>query len=141
MARPERPASKFVPVLLAVLICDTAATDPGSGKKSIIGVFDKVFAAFPTQRPLTIYVRLTDAEGFYSFKLKYVQAATGQTLAELDGQAEVKDRLGASDFYVTTPPLPIPAPGRYEIQVWFNDVFIGSTFLDAVSQADLIGKG
>jgi len=141
MAEPERSPSKLVPLLLAVLVCDTAATDPGTGKKSLIGIFDKVFGTFPSQRPLTIYVRLTDAEGFYSFKLKYVQAGTGQTLAEVEGEAVIRDRLGASDFYVTTPPLVIPAVGRYEIQVWFNDVFVGSTFLDAVSPGDLAGKG
>jgi len=71
---------------------------------------------------VTVYVRLTDAEGHYRFKLKYVQTATGQALAEIEGEAEIKDRLGVADFYVTTPPLAFPTPGRYEIQVWFNDV-------------------
>jgi hypothetical protein len=135
MGDPERHPSKLVPVLLAVLICETAVTEPSTGKKSLIGIFDRVFGTFPAQRPLTIYVRLTDAEGFYRLKLKYVQTGTGQTLAEVEGEAEIKDRLGAADFYLTTPPLAIPAPGRYEVQVWFNDVFLGSTFLDAVSSS------
>jgi len=60
---------------------------------------------------VTVYVRLTDAEGTTDSSLKYVQTATGQALAEIEGEAEIKDRLGVADFYVTTPPLAFPTPG------------------------------
>jgi hypothetical protein len=128
----QRPLSKAVPVLIAVLVCDTTAEDPTTKKKSLIGIFDRLWAVrFPTQRPVSVYVRLTDAEGFYQFKVKFVQTDTGVTLAEATGEANFEERLTGSDLVLAFPPLPMPAPGRYEFQVWFNDVFLGSTFLDA----------
>lgn len=131
MAADERP-SDIVPVLVAMLVCDTAAVDPSTGKKSLIGIFDRVWAAkFPTQRAITVYAKLTDAQGYYRFKVRYVQASTGQTLAEAEGEARVADRLVSADFVLQTPQLPIPETGRYEFQLWMNDVFVGSTFLDA----------
>jgi hypothetical protein len=131
----ERPLSQTVPVLVAVLVCDSAAVDPGTGKKSLIGIFDRVWASkFPTNRPMFLYVKLTDAEGYYRIKVTYVQTQTGQSLAEVEGEAEFPNRLASADFYVGTPPLPIPAAGRYEFQIWANDVFLGSTFIDAIQR-------
>lgn len=129
----DSPLSNVIPVLVAVLVCDTAAEDPSTGKKSLIGIFDKIWVTgFPTQRAVAVYVKLTDAKGRYRISLKYVQARTGQTLAEVEGEAEFQDQLASADFFVTTPVLPTPAEGRYEFQVWANDVFLGSTFVDAL---------
>lgn len=135
MSPDQQPLSQIVPAVIAILVCDTAAADPSSGKKSLIGIFDRVWVGtFPTQRVVTVYVKLTDAEGSYKINVRYVQTETGQTLAELEGEGEFKDRLSSSDLFVTTPPLPIPAEGRYEFQVWANNVFLGSTFVDALQR-------
>lgn len=131
MAPDERP-SDIVPVVVAMLVCDTAAEDPSTGKKSLVGIFDRVWAAkFPTQRAITIYAKLTDAQGYYRVKVRYVETGTGQTLAETEGEARMADRLVSAEFVLQTPPLPIPKAGRYEFQLWMNDVFVGSTFIDA----------
>lgn len=135
MAPDERP-SDIVPVLMAMLVCDTAAVDPSTGKKSLVGIFDRVWVAeFPTQRAVTIYAKLTDAQGYYRFKVRYVQTGTGQTLAEVQGDAQVADRLVSPDFVLQTPPLPIPEAGRYEFQLWMNEIFVGSTFIDAAARS------
>jgi hypothetical protein len=129
----QRTPSQVVPVLVAALICDTAAQDPSTRKKSLIGIFDRLFVAkYPVQRPMAFYVKVTDAVGWYRISMKFVQTDSGQTLAEINAEVEFADRLGSQDFIVQPPPLPIPAPGRYEFQVWFNDVFLGAAFLDAV---------
>jgi hypothetical protein len=133
MPTPER--SRTVPVLVAVLVCDTTATDPASGKKTLIGIFDRIHVRqFPTNRPLSLYSKITDAEGSYDISIRFVQVETGQTLAEVVGEGNFTDRLVAHDLTIEVPPLPIPSAGRYEFQVWFNDVFLGSTFLDAVAR-------
>jgi len=43
----ERPLSKLVPVLLAIITCDTAVVDPGTGKKSLIGISTVFSGLFP----------------------------------------------------------------------------------------------
>lgn len=135
MAQEERPLGKVVPVLVAVLVCDTAVAEPATGKKSLIGIFDRVIArTFPSQRPMSVYVKLTDAEGSYKIQLRYVQTGSGQELARAETPAESASRLGSLEFVFSTPPLLIPAEGRYEFQVFANDIYLGSTFVDAVAQ-------
>lgn len=132
---PEGPVSHVVPILVAVLVCDVAAADPTTGKKNLIGIFDRVnVAKFPTQRSMSVYMKLTDAEGNYKIEVRYVQVSSGQTLAQAVGEAQFRSRLGSSDFFLSFPPLAIPSEGRYEFQVWVNDAFLGGTFVDAVQR-------
>lgn len=135
LTQEERPLSKVVPVLVAVLVCDTAAADQATGKKSLIGIFDRVnVRTFPSQRPMSVYVKLTDAEGSYKIQVRYVQTSSGQELARAEGEKEFANRLGSLDFYILLPPMPIPSEGRYEFQVFANDIYLGGTFIDAVAQ-------
>jgi len=129
-----RSPSQIIPVLVAALVCDVAVADPSTGKKNLIGIFDRITVSkFPTQRRMSIYVKLADAEGFYKIEIRYVQVPSGKILATAVGDFEIRDRLQASDFFLSLPPLLIPEKGRYEFQVWANDVFLGATFIDAIS--------
>jgi len=137
LTQEERSLSKVVPVLVAALVCDTAAADPATGKKSLIGIFDKIITrTFPCQRPMTVYAKLTDAEGSYNIQVRYVQTDSNQELARAEAPAESVNRLGSLDFVISTPPLPIPSEGRYEFQIFSNDIYLGRTFVDAVTQTE-----
>lgn len=128
----DQPLSEVAPLLVAALVCDVAVTDPSSGKRSLIGIFDHVrVAKFPTTRRLSLYFKIADAQGRYDFDVRYVQASTGEVLARAEGKVVARDRLSSSDLHLAFPPLPIPTPGRYEFQVWANSMFLGSTFMDA----------
>jgi hypothetical protein len=126
--------SKVVPVLIAALICDVAAVDPASGKKSLIGVFDKIISDFPIQHPMTVYFKIADGEGKYQLAIRFLFRATNALLAEVIGELVVPDRLGSVDHAVAFPPLPILNAGRYEFHIFANSVFIGAAFLDAVGR-------
>ena len=128
----DQPLSKVVPLLVAALVCDVAVADPSTGKKNLIGIFDQVrVEKFPTARQMSLYFKIADAEGRYDFNVRYVRADTDETLAKAEGRLEAKDRLASSDLHLPFPPLSIPAPGRYEFQLWANSMFLGSTFIDA----------
>ena len=117
------------------MICDTAAVDPATGKKSLIGIFDNVHATqFPTERPMSLYFKVADAEGFYRFEVRYVRSDTGDILAGADGELIANDRLSATDMYLQFPPLTMPEEGRYEFQIWANSMFLGSTSMRAVQR-------
>ena len=132
----EQPLSQVAPLLVAALVCDAAATDPSTGKKSLIGIFDRVnVGAFPTQRPLSLYFKVTDAEGRYKIEVRYIHADTDETLASAEGEFQLPDRLQSRDFLVPFPPLPIPRAGRYAFQLWANSMFLGSAFIDAVPRS------
>lgn len=126
------PLSEVVPVLVAALVCDVAVADPTTGKKSLIGIFGRVFVEkFPAKRPMTLYIKLTDAEGYYEFDARYVQSDSGNMLAGAKGKMQASDRLASTDLYIPFPPLPIPSEGRYEFQIWANGKFLGSASIDA----------
>lgn len=129
----KQSLSEVVPLLVAALVCDTATVDPSTGKKSLIGIFDIVHVLeFPTQRPVSLYFKVADAEGFYECEVRYVQSDTGEVLANAKGGLAVNNRLASSDLHLPFPPLPIPAMGRYEFQIWANSMFLGSTSVRAV---------
>lgn len=129
---PSPPPSSVIPVLVAAIVCDAAVKERATGKATLVGIFDRLWGLrFPTARPMTLYFKVADAQGWYNFQVKFVQLSTGDTMAEGLGEAMITDRLASSDAVLDFPPLPIPAPGRYEFQIFANGVFIGSAFIDA----------
>ena len=121
--------------MVAALVCDVAVQDPSTGKASLIGVFVNVHVGrFPTQRPISLYFKLVDGEGLYNLEVRYVQADTGEVLANAETELTVTDRLSPKDMHIPFPPLAIPNEGRYEFQIWANSMFLGSTSIRVVQQ-------
>ena len=136
----EQQKSRVVPLLVAALICDVAVADPSTGKKNLIGIFDRVeVGAFPTQRAMSLYFKLADAEGSYDIAVKYIERKSNSEIAVAKTTLQVWDRLSSTDLYIPFPPLPIPRKGRYEFQIWANAVFLGTAFLDAAFRTAIKG--
>ena len=137
--RQQHEESRVVPVLVAALICDVAAEDPSTKKKNLIGIFDRISVRkFPVSRMMSLYIKLTDAEGFYNISARFVERSSGNILAEVRTELGINNRLASVDMYLPSPPLLIPSKGRYEFQILANSVFLGTAFLDAV-QANIAG--
>lgn len=127
----EEP-SQIAPLLVAAVICDVAVEDPSTKKKTLVGIFDTVRASeFPTQRTLTLYVKIVDAIGHYALKVRIVNTSSGDSVGEIDGNVVAQDRLKSTELLIPILDMPIQSKGRYEFQVWFNGMFAGQTFLDA----------
>lgn len=128
------PLSKIIPVLTGPVICDVAARDPSTGKWSLLGVFSSVWAMkFPTKRPMTVYFKLSDAEGRYEIKINFVNADDGVQIATASVEARIDDRLESPDIAVPFASLDFAKVGRYEFQVWVNASFLGSVSIDALT--------
>jgi hypothetical protein len=139
MTQGKKTLSNVVPVLVATLVCDVAVADPSTGKKNLIGIFDTVnVGKFSTRRPVSLYVKVTDAEGYYQTEVRYVQVSSGEVLAKAVGELNSKSRLASIDVIMNFPPLPIPKEGRYEFQIWMNSMFLGSTFINAMPRKQII---
>jgi hypothetical protein len=138
LTQPSHPPSQVVPLLIAALVCDVAVPDPSTGKHNLIGIFDRInVGRFPAGRRMSVYIKLTDAEGHYDLEINFVQIATGNVLAGAKGTLDVPNRLASVDTSIAFPKLALPAAGRYEFQVRANSVFLGSTFLDATQAPKL----
>ena len=109
MAKGKRTLSQVVPVLVAALVCDVAIEDPSTGKKNLIGIFNRIHVTnFPTAREVFVYLKVTDAQGDYDTEVRYVQVNSGKLLAGANGELHATDRLASIDTAVRFPPLPIP---------------------------------
>lgn len=114
-------------MLTGPILCDLAARDPASGKWNLIGIFNQVNASrFPTQRPLSVYLKLSDAEGRYKLEIRYIQVSSGKQLAVASADVNIRDRLATQDLGVAFPKVPIPDGGKYEFQVWSNERYLGA---------------
>jgi hypothetical protein len=122
-----------IPSVLAIVLCDRIIIEQGTGKKTLIGIFNNLNAAsFPTVQPVGFYASLTDLEGHYRFDIRVVRlAGDGE---ELMGGAEAEftahDRLAILEMAVNLPPVPFTAPGRYEFQLFADGVYIGRATLN-----------
>lgn len=131
----EKTKGTSTPFILALLLCDSVIVDETSKKKTLVGIFDRILVRrFPSKHhPITIYARLTDAEGLYDFRIEYVQIETDKRLAEgkITG-VSIPSRLQKHDLILQPPPVPIPEPGEYEFRLWANDRYIGRVSFVAV---------
>jgi hypothetical protein len=135
MTQEPRSLSSVVPVLVAALVCDVAVADPSTNKKNLIGIFDRISVGkFPTKRPMSLYVKVTDADGYYQTEVRYVHVSSGKVMAEARGELQANNKLASPEILIHFPPLPIPEEGRYEFQIWANKMFLGTTFIDAISR-------
>ena len=87
---------------MAMLLCDMVITDPDTGKKTLVGIFDRLNALqFPTKRTMTVYAKLTDVQGKYNFRLQFIGIDRDQVLGEVQSEPiEISSRLEPFQFHL-----------------------------------------
>ena len=72
----------------SMLICDYVLQDVRTGKKSLIGMFNKISSSQAPIRhsQLSIFVALTEGNGEYECELRCVNASTNKVIANLSGK-------------------------------------------------------
>lgn len=135
----EESSSLPTPVPVAFLVCDQILTDGTTGKKTIVGVFDRIWAErFPaSHRPVWLFVRVIDCEGQYPYIIEYVRVSTQEILGKAEGTATSRDRQRYTDFVLQLPVIPLPEQGEYEFRLWMGNKFISSTRLTALPQSEM----
>lgn len=113
---------------MAMLIADLAIRDERTHKVSLIGIFENIRAqSFPCQHgSLTVYSKVTDAQGTYDFRLELIHLDKAQRIAEVPVKGEVPNRLGTGEIVVTIGGLVFPHPGLYEFRLSANGRYVGS---------------
>lgn len=115
MDAPNETPRGVPPYPLAILLCDDLIVEAGSGKKTLVGLFEQVqVRSFPAAQQLFMYAKFTDAEGTYRLHMEYANVSRNQLLDHQDmGVITVPDRLASADLVVHTL-ISIPEPGAYE---------------------------
>jgi hypothetical protein len=120
------------PTVLAMLVCDQVIAEQGSGKKSLIGVFDNIFAAaFPTQARLAVYIKLADAHGNYKFRIRLVKLKDETVVADINAEANIVDPTSPTELAINMIGIILPEAGKYEFQLWGNETYLHRITLNA----------
>jgi hypothetical protein len=123
----------------AMLICDYVITERGTNKKSLIGVFENIGAAtFPcTHFAMSVYIKLTDAQGGYNFRLELVDLQSDVMIgkSEMPEEVRVPSPLDAHELVFNLRGVRFMHAGKYEFRIFGNDKIFGQKKL-VVEQVD-----
>lgn len=132
-ARTLAMPNEAIPSVVAMLVCDQVIIEQGTGKKSLIGVFERVNAfSFPTQTRLAIYAKLVDASGHYKFRIRLVNLKDESVLAELQAEANI-DQGSVGEFAINIAGIVLPTAGKYEFQLYANEVYLHRVTMTAAA--------
>ena len=119
------------PSLNAMLLCDLTIREQGTGKVSLIGIFESTSSArFPVvHRALSVYAKLGDAEGEYAIRLELARLDDGHVVAQGALRAAFADRMTPGELIFALENLGLERAGRYEFRLFANDRFVaGKSF-------------
>jgi hypothetical protein len=116
------------PSFSSFLIADTVIQEKVTEKWSVIGIFDRIHTNhFPFNFPkLGLFICITDAAGKYKIRVEFLDDNDNKLAQFEEIQLEVTDRLSSVGFGIQTRNLPIPKPGKYNFDLYFNDDYIKS---------------
>ena len=132
-----------VPKANAMLICDYVITEQGTNKKSLIGIFEHIGAAqFPViHNSMSVYVKLTDAQGDYQFRLDLADLKNERLIAQcnLPSKIHINHPLETRELVFNFMGLKFVEPGQYEFRMYANDHIFGQKVF-VVNQASNRGQ-
>jgi hypothetical protein len=111
-----------------MLICDHAIREEGSGKISLIGIFEQINAAsVPVPHPaLSVYAKVTDAQGEYDLSLDLVRLEDLMVIGHGEAHATVADRLVPTELLFNLAWLLFERAGEYEFRLSANGRYVAS---------------
>lgn len=120
-----------IPSVIAILLCDRIIVETETYKKTLIGIFDRINVPAPAKIPLAFYARMTDAEGQYKFRVDAISLGDERLLMRAEtSPIQIESRLGVAEIGLNLPPVTFPVAGRYEFQLYGNDVYLGHVTVD-----------
>jgi hypothetical protein len=131
--QPQEPVG-IAPYLTAILLCDQVIEDAHTKKVTLVGVFERAQASsFPGSVSVTLFVRFTDAEGVYRFRVEYVHVPTNRVLGTVEvTAAPILDRLQPQQIILPMS-LRVDEPGPYEVRILANGAYLGRAPLEVVA--------
>jgi len=122
----------------AILLADHVYRDAETGKCVIAGTFNRIGAnRFPAVHPMaSLYLHLTDFVGKARLKLRIASDRSGEVLGERAFTVESVDRLGSCEVTVRLNNLTFPEPGKYAIEIYSEDEYLGHLPIELVLHED-----
>lgn len=122
------------PELKSFLVADTVLQEKGTGKWSVIGIFDRISArAFPLlYHSVGLFITVADAEGSYDVRVDFLDSAD-RRIATFGGmRLDGADPTRMVSFGLQTHNVAIPREGRYHFALYFGQDLVGMMPIDVV---------
>jgi hypothetical protein len=135
-------AEPTVPTVLALLLCDQVIIDAQTKKKSLIGIFDNInWFGNPAPVTLAVYAKLKDAQGAYNFNVRVVSLKDESVITNLEIKGvSIPNPLQSVELAFNMVGLQFREPGKYEFQLYANDIYLGRITMEA-RKVNLPGGG
>lgn len=116
------------PVVLAMVICDTIIDDKMTNKKSLIGIFNNIWACeLPVVHPkFNIYLSLTDGYGSYLGKLVCVLADENKQIFQLDCKVDFPSPEQIVELNYEFVGIKFPLFGNYHFEFWVENQLLST---------------
>lgn len=121
--------SKIHPKDSGLLICDRIITEEGTKKKSLIGIFENIYSpSFPCiHGALSVYTKLSDAEGDYEFRLELYDLQHDRKIG--GGRTpliRIETRTHVHELVFNLVGLVFEHEGKYEFRLFANEKNVSS---------------
>ena len=115
-----------VPMGLALIVCDTIIEDRHTGKKSLIGLFDRLHAqTFPCVHPaLSVLVALTNVAGDMPCELVCRHSEGGEVSFAAKGKVNFQDPGKVVELVFNFNGVRLPKPGKYDLNITVDEMLI-----------------
>jgi len=127
-------ADLCTPSVVAMLVCDQIIAEQGTGKKSLVGVFDNMYSpGFPVQTRFAVYAKLVDLDqGQYKCRVRLVKLKDETLVADLTADLVINDPLSPAELAINMVGIIVPEAGKYEFQLYADDIYLHRITLNAV---------
>jgi len=111
---------------LAIVVCDQIIEDKLTNKKSLIGIFNNIGGVnFPWHHPqISVFVSLNEGRGTCTARLRIVNEATTEPVADVNGQIQFLDIHTVVELNFNLVGLVFPTPGLYSIEFYCDDALV-----------------
>lgn len=127
--------SDIIPKINAMLLCDSIITEVGTNKKSLIGIFESIYAqAFPCKHyKLSIYIKFTSAQGKYNFRLELIDLSSNKIIGRGGiPELNVSDKLDSYELAFNLMGLKFDQEGKYEFRIFADGKIFGNKIFSVV---------
>lgn len=127
MSNPSSNPS--IGILQSFILADQIFMDARTGKYTIVGTFDKLYASmYPgwLSRTSSAYLRLSDFRGCHKLRIGFIDLNDESVLMESpEIEFENSDPNVSRELIMEIPPFPMPHPGWFEFVVFCDGIRIG----------------
>jgi hypothetical protein len=132
------------PIALAMVLCDGIHIDPGTGKRTLLGLFNSACSAVLPARinQLAAYCCLTECRGETPFTFRVVDVdEQREPVFESSGVASCEDPLGIVELDVVMGNVEFPEYGEYRFQLLSAGYPLMERKLTVIHPASMHSKG